>query len=320
MKAIGGYFELELAQRSSLPFADNAIYLNSGRTAFEYILLSLGHAAKVYLPYYTCDVVINKLRKHNIPFSFYSINTQLEIDKLIDLKADEYIIVNNYFGIKDEYIRSLAARYNGQMIVDNAQALYAKHYPETKAFYSPRKYVGIPDGGIAYCDVVPSITLEQDYSHERCAHLLKRIDVDSQCGYADFKAVSRELSTLPIRTMSKLTRTLLQSIDFESIKQKRRANFEMLHNALGDSNLLNIPHATTFECPMVYPYMTSKQGLREHLLKNNIFVATYWPNVLEWSKDKPSQAKLAEQILPLPIDQRYDKEDTNRIIQTIQTI
>jgi len=317
MKPIGGYFELELAQRTSLPFASDVFYLNSGRTAFEYILLSLEHIDKVYLPYYTCDVVIDKLRKHNIPFSFYKINADLECDTEITLKENEYIIANNYFGIKDEYIKSLADIYGNRLIIDNAQALYAPIIQNTLAFYSPRKFVGIPDGGVAYCNQA-SVTLEQDYSYNRCAHLLKRIDVDSQSGYADFKGVSKELSMLPVRSMSKLTHALLCSIDFETIKQKRKANFEMLHHVLKESNLLTIP--ATFACPMVYPYRTTNKELRQHLIKNNIFVATYWPNIIEWSHDVNSQVELAEQILPLPIDQRYTNDDMLQIIKTIHKL
>ncbi|MBQ2357959.1 MAG: hypothetical protein II395_04360, partial [Ruminococcus sp.] len=35
--------------------------------------------------------------------------------------------------------------------------------------------------------------------------------------------------------------------------------------------------------PMVYPYLAPIEGLREKLIENKVFVARYWPNVLDWT-------------------------------------
>ena len=64
------------------------------------------------------------------------------------------------------------------MIVDNAQALFAEPIQGVKSVYSPRKYVGIPDGGIAYIEAGLDINqYDRDVSYERCSHLLKRLDL-----------------------------------------------------------------------------------------------------------------------------------------------
>ena len=59
MKAIGGYFELELA--SGKEYHPKAIRLNSGRNAFEFIL-SNNTYKRIFLPYYTCDVLLQPLQ------------------------------------------------------------------------------------------------------------------------------------------------------------------------------------------------------------------------------------------------------------------
>ena len=69
---------------------------------------------------------------------------------------------------------------------------------------------------------------------------------------------------------------------------------------------------------MVYPYLTFKEGLRERLIENKIYIARYWPNVLEWSPQGSIDHILASQLLPIPIDQRYGEEEMKRIIQTIE--
>ena len=99
---------------------------------------SIGEVKGVYLPYYTCEVVLEPLKRLHIPWAFYHINAKFEIDDDINLKSGEYIVANNYFGIKDDYILGLVAKYGDHLIVDCAQALFAKPIPGVKCFYSTR--------------------------------------------------------------------------------------------------------------------------------------------------------------------------------------
>ena len=86
MNAIGGYFELELAKGEE--YHKDAIRLNTGRNAFEYILRAKAYK-KVYLPFYTCDVMLEPIKKLNIKYEFYSIRNNFELllsDKSFDIK------------------------------------------------------------------------------------------------------------------------------------------------------------------------------------------------------------------------------------------
>ncbi|WP_455607297.1 hypothetical protein [Bacteroides sp.] len=320
MKELGGYFSLELNQERIGTFHSQGIYLNSGRNALEYILLSLPKVKKIWVPYFTCDVLLEPLKKLNVPYSFYHINEQLELCENIQLDSDEYLLVTNYYGIKDEYICELALRYSSQLIVDNAQALFAEPIKEIKSIYSPRKYVGIPDGGIAYMDNGIDIhRFDIDVSYERCSHLLKRIELGAGAGYTDFKENSHKLQGQPIKRMSKLTRVLLGSIDFGYIRNKRRDNFKLLHECLSSTNRLLINDLESFSCPMVYPYYTSDCTLKKVLIENKVFVATYWPNVFEWCHEKSLEYKLANNIIAIPIDQRYSEREMEYICNIINT-
>lgn len=93
---IGGYFSLELNQREKNSFHSGGIYLNSGRNALEYILRSLPRISKLWIPYFTCDVVLEPLRKLDILYGFYHINEKLELCEDIQLEPDEYFLVTNY--------------------------------------------------------------------------------------------------------------------------------------------------------------------------------------------------------------------------------
>ena len=74
----------------------------------------------------------------------------------------------------------------------------------------------------------------------------------------------------------------------------------------------------SFNCPMVYPFMTDDESLRGRLIQNKVFVARYWPNVLDWCKNDDFEYKLVTQVIPLPIDQRYGEIEMNKIIEIIK--
>ena len=316
MKEIGGYFSLELSQIDNCPQTDG-VMVNSGRNALELVLRSIPRLSKVYIPYFTCDVVLEPFKKLSVPYTFYRLNTLLELEDEISLEEGEYILYTNYYGVKDTYVAFLEKNYQGRLIVDNAQALYAS--PTSKCIYSPRKFVGIPDGGIAYTDfLADNLSFEMDYSYDRCSHLLIRHDKGASEGYLPFKENSSKLKNLPIRKMSSLTCSLMSSIDFKDVKRKRILNFEYLHYHLGNSNHLPIDAFGKFECPLVYPYYTDDTLLKQHLISNKVFVATYWPNVLDWCTEDMAEFQMAQNIIAIPIDQRYGIENMNSIIEIIK--
>ena len=318
MRAIGGYFSLELPLVQGNYIHEKGIHLNSGRNALEYILRSLPDIRCIWIPYYTCEVVLEPLKKLDIPYHFYSVNEYLELTDEIELGKNEYLLFTNYFGIKDTYIKELASRYRERLIVDNAQAFFAEPIEGVKTVYSPRKFVGIPDGGIAYMENGFDLSgLELDISYNRCSHLLKRLDLGAEAGYTDFRENSCQLMNQPVKRMSNLTWNLLQGIDFDSVKKQRRENFKQLHEALSEINQLYISDIETFACPMVYPFYTSDDTLKKCLIENKIFVATYWPNVLNWCKEGMLEYKLASRVIAIPIDQRYGKENMKKIIKMI---
>lgn len=317
MRPIGGYFEWEFpANDDSFPHSDGVL-LNSGRHSLEYILLSLGQINHLYIPYYTCDVLLQPIERIGIPYSFYHINKDFTLSDDLELEGGECLIYTNYFGIMDEYCKKLVTRYGENLILDYAQAFYSQHIEDANTFYSPRKFVGIPDGGVAYTNKPIDIELQNDHSYDRCAHLLKRHDLQPMDGYNDFKESSHQIANSCLSKMSNLTQKLLSSLNYAAIMERRVTNFTFLHAHLSDSNFLQIPSLESFSCPMVYPYFTADTELRKRFINNQVFVATYWPNVLEWCKEGDLEYELCKKIIPIPIDQRYAEVDMKRILNII---
>ena len=311
MNSIGGYFGLEL--RTGGHYHPHAIKLNTSRNCLEYILKAKQYK-KIYIPYYTCQAMLEPIKKCNIDYEFYSINVQLEPVKEYHLSSDEVFLYTNYFGIKDETVEKLAGVYGKQLIVDNAHAFYSKPIAGIDTIYSARKFFGVADGGYLYTDTFlgHEEEFECDMSHNRMSHLLKRIELTAEQAYAEFIENDKSLEYNPIRKMSKLTERILAGVDYESIRKKRRENFMFLDAALKKDNLWHIdlsPDAV----PMVYPFY-NKLYLWEKLIANKIYVASYWPNVREWCNKNQIEYTLMNHIIPFPVDQRYGTEDLQHII------
>lgn len=66
---------------------------------------------------------------------------------------------------------------------------------------------------------------------------------------------------------------------------------------------------------MVYPLLPKEiTNLRQRLIANCIYVATYWPNV---AKAGSLEDILRKKLLPLPIDQRIYSTTITKIFEVI---
>lgn len=314
MDAIGGYFSLELPRHEE--YHKDAIKLNTGRNCLEYILRARKYK-KVFIPYYTCLAILEPFKKLGVSYEFYHIDIQLEIKGTFTLTSDEALLYTNYYGLKQRYVEKLAQKVGQKLIVDNTQAFYAKRIEGVDTFYTCRKFFGVPDGAYLYCDAKLDNHFEQDFSYERFSHLLKRIDLSAEEGFEDFRKADKELDNQPIRRMSKLTQRMMLSVDYETIAEQRRTNYEQIHNALGEFNNLTL-QMDKDAVPLVYPFLAPINGIHDLLIENRFFVACYWPNVLDWMTRDDVEYLLAYQAQPLPIDQRYADEDLGRLIMLIK--
>lgn len=313
MKSIGGYFELETSLLGN--YYPEAISLNTARNAFEYVL-RIRKYKKVYLPYFTCEVMLEPLKKLNIDYEFYCINRDLEpVFDYTTITAEDGFLYTNYFGLKDKFIDKLVVS-TSNLIIDNAQSFFSDPVDKIDTIYSARKFFGVSDGAYLFCDKQLVKELEVDISYARMSHLLRRADTNAEDGYVDFCSNDASLSNHSIKQMSNLTRKVLNSINYDQVKTKRVENFQYLHKFLKDKNLLEIK-VSNEQVPLVYPFWTKDLSLKKKLLDYKIYCATYWPNVLEWCDEDSLEVQLTNELVNLPIDQRYDLGDMKNILKYV---
>lgn len=298
MKEIGGYFGLE--QFVGNEYYKDLIAVNNARNALLYVLKAR-KINKLYIPYFLCESVSGMCDREGYWYEYYHIGVDFLpiFDK--KLSENEYLYVVNYYGqIDNDKIIELKNKY-GNIIVDNVQAFFQKPIKGIDTVYSCRKFFGVPDGGYVATDCRLDEELETDVSKDRMKHILGRYEGNASDYYREFKDNDTSFKTIPLRYMSKLTHNLLGVIDYERIIQKRNENYAFLAEKLRKNNRLqlNTPIAS-----YAYPfYCENGMEVKKKMAEKGIYVATLWPNVLDM--ESSIEKDFAENILPLPIDQRY---------------
>lgn len=312
---MGGFFELELPEYGNFPYPESpcCAYVSSGRAAFECLLLNRPRPERIWIPRFICDTVLQAPQRLNIPVARYEINKQLE-PILPPAGENDLILLVNYFGLSN--LAPSVARLPGRCIVDATTALYTPPLPGVPTFYSPRKFCGVADGGVA-CATEPLNILPQEtaLSTRNSLYLLERLENGADAALPASELAENALSAPPCR-MSMLTRRLLSSVDFSAAAARRLENYATLHQALKELNHLALPDAPV-HAPMCYPLMCGIPGLRDTLIDAGIALPLYWPEVIEATHATDPANKLARRLLPLPLDQRYTKKDMNALIRLI---
>jgi hypothetical protein len=247
------------------------------------------------------------------------VNEQLEVDANTRTGIDDWLLYVNYFGICNNQVAQLLQRLSpDQVVLDFSQSFFSRPASDALAtIYSPRKFFGVPDGGLLISRIPVSHPETQDTgSFGRISHLMRRLGDSPEAGYAEYQHAEESLAECEPKQMSKLTERILSSIDFDSVSKKRRENFLFLHKELGKDNQLSVD-ASSITAPLCYPLLTGDSGLRGKLINKRIFISTYWTDAISRISDEWTE-KLVRNLLPLPIDQRYEQNDMERLLSVIQ--
>ena len=305
----GGYFSLELAQGREF-FQNNRDYYvrryNSARSAICRAIYDSG-AEKVWLPYYLCPSVKEFLDKEEIKYSLYHIDRDF-LPKELKVKENEIVLWVNYFGmISEEKYQKIHQMYH-KVIFDNTQAFFEKPNAGAYNVYSCRKFFGVSDGAylIAKFSKNDEI-LMTSRTIDSARFLLESIETSTNDCYMQSLENERRIEQEGIRTMSKITRRILDSIDYEYIAIRRKRNFEVINNYLKAYNLFHFDFMPNV--PMFYPFLTLNCDLRERLICRKIYVPQLWKAVAEDQNSNEWERFLSQNLVVLPIDQRYTEED-----------
>lgn len=315
-----------------LPASTHSVIRMVNARSALWLLAKATRSSRVWVPSYICQSVVDGFTAADAQVRFYSVSEQLRcIDDawLTHVRPGDLVLRVHYFGFRnaDPVVQAASAR--GARVVDDAAQALLTGDVGTHAeivVYSPRKFVGVPDGGyLVYRDgALPLTQPSQDPPDAWW-----RGSLASVVGRRDFEAGSENRSwqdrfqesehSAPIGAfaMSSLSRVLLEgAIDFESIRAQRRKNFAVLVELLREHAMFQeLPDSTV---PLGFPVrLAHRDAVRRSLFAQQIFPAVHWPLPGTLPDGNERSRQLSESILTLPSDQRYNESDMHRIASAL---
>lgn len=353
--SIGGAFELDLKDvvgaTAPPPLPTGTESVTSGRTALSLVaqrLQSAGFGGRWLVPAYLCPSVLQPLREARVEIELYGVGTQLQPDAGLLLRTIErdppaVLLVIDYFGFPPADADALSALRDACTIVEDCVHGSLLELPDPAAgrigdvaFTSFRKYLPLPDGGVlvgSSGDSLPPAAIAAVAPHLLGQLLRGAFGAGELSGdhieRAFLDLLARGDRTLdgrvPYEAMSEVSRTLLARIDLPEVAERRRRNFRALASLLAP----DARWAPLFDClpagvsPLVYPlriFGGRRDAVRAALAAQRIYCPVHWVLPAEIDRARfPDEHRLADEILGLPIDQRYEEEHMKRSASAFAT-
>lgn len=330
---------------------EDTIFLDSGRSAIKLALKLVDNVKKrVMLPMYTCESVINPFLKEDFFISYYPINKDFTInlddfEKLIKITKPHVVLLHSFFGFDSlENIKTIISELRNKGIIiieDLTHNLFSVNDRTNADFYigSIRKWCGLPDGGflkINNTSFKNKINLNfkpnSNFVEMRlAAQTLKRkyvksLNISYKNEYLSLFKKSEQLINRQqdIYGMSEYSRNRIMGIDFNKYNQIRRDNYNFLYQKLNNTNNLILPFSEIFteEVPLYFPIFlhNNRDTFQQFMINNNIFLPIIWPKptMLNGILLNKSVLSIYQEILCIPIDFRYNKNELERITYLLE--
>jgi dTDP-4-amino-4,6-dideoxygalactose transaminase len=294
-------------------FLNNLVFTSNARAAWEHILFSMKNASiqpNVLMPSYIGYTdregsgVFDPVEAQNADAGFYKLNEDLSIDidnfkMLVATKKFNAALIIHYFGFcrnDMEDIKSICKENNIILVEDCAHAFHL-HEKESLlgkygdfSFYSLHKYLPTTSGGVLKSNT--SVVINSSLPEE------KRINQQDLEHYA----------------MS----------DFNMIAQKRRANYEIYENNIGQFSDVKIMYKLEEgDIPQTFPILIKnrkREKLYFYLMEREApTTALYYRLISQINSEKfPLSHEISHEILNLPVHQDTNEKDVLFICDLIK--
>ena len=343
---LGSEYNLSLSQ---LTIRDNNIFnylakyaflffFDSGRSALKHIASNLDSEDEILMPEFICDSVIDCFWNESIKYYRlnYDFTINLESLESIITKKTRVIFIMHYFGGLQSHdtlmqIDSIAKENNIIIIEDTTHSIFTKS--DTIGDYqvcSIRKWMPIPSGGVLYSNndklkAFSSIQYDICSDNTRAYGMILKdmfLNQKLDCNTAYrrvFAECEKQLDMQKeIYKMSDFAHFIASCIDVSDIYKSRRDNYVLLRKGLIKKGLYPVVKLDKIDCPFVLPIRIRKRNtFRSYLIDHNIYCAVHWPFNASKTTRRPFAYDCAQELISLPIDQRYGEADINYMLDVI---
>lgn len=328
-------------------------YTDYGRTAISLLYTYLKETVtKVLLPSYICDSVIHAFPQEQVVF--YELQDDFVVDEqaLVALiQTNDYdgsiFYINHYFGKIQpidmlERIQELCKKHRMIIIEDTTQSIFSKI--QTIGDYcicSLRKWMPIPDGAVIYSQKKLPVewgNIEHAKASAKIeAMILKKFFLAQNTFYKSLKneekinEIYRQIFVTEenridekdrVYAISDISAFLLRCMDISLIGKRRKENYIFLQEQL-KNNGLSLYGQGNFRNEYV-PYVAlmqmrkdNRDDFRKYLMEHRIYCAVHWPVTNKEQKQCFHVNEWTENLISLPIDQRYDAKEMQYLSEMI---
>jgi dTDP-4-amino-4,6-dideoxygalactose transaminase len=326
------------------------VWLSTGRSAIKFVIKTIeerkpGLKKIAVLPSFTCDTVFEPFIKAGYEVFYYPIEKDLTTTSNAILKTvfdhdASIVLFHRYFGFDTldgnvdkmcEALRSLG-KYS---IEDCTQCLYSD-IPRAKSDFtvgSIRKWIGTPDGGFAVCrdgefkDKPKETDLKLEKAKVKASYAKYRFLFLHEGDKSEMLSMYREAEDILDKqggfyAISEMSEKVQANLNKADLIKKRRENFSILNcsltNAVKPVFALGINDK---EVPLYFPILVEdRTSLQKYLVSNAIYAPVVWPKDEAQFAQCDGAENAYQHLLCIPIDQRYDADDMNRIVKVINNL
>lgn len=343
---VGGNFCEELTKGNQrIEDSERVLWFDTGRSAIRCLLDLLGdRIERVMLPQYVCESMLKPFIEKRYQIIYYPINTNFQLiredfEQLLKAESPQLVLVQAYFGVDTlcedrAFLKELSSQ--GIIVVEDITHSLLADYWRSGADYmvgSLRKWCSIPDGGVLIKESNNGKEHQRVGLHleENSKFLDTRLAAQNEkrkfLGTEDQLSDKGKFISLfdksesildeqkKYYTMSVYTRERIISVDWQGMSNVRRANYCILEEALENTDGIEIcfPHLKSNTVPLYFPVFIDKAKrnfLRNSMREQDILLPVIWP-VSSFLNNRISMtvAKIYDEILAVPCDQRYTAEE-----------
>ena len=326
-RLIGGFFGLELPEAlggfiSLWDVPARPAFANA-RSALA-ALVEATAPPKVWLPAYICAEMADAVPAGKL--AFYPVGDGLTPDIGVlesSARPGDLVLAVNFFGRAParEFLDFVGQRTDLVVVEDCAHSIDTGvpawgHW----RLFSPRKLMGVPDGGLLIPSrpqtIIPT-GLASEFDMAIFEAALRRFEDEEETRNASWHAANQARESagqISNRRMSRLSRTLLGLLDPGPVIRRRKENFAALQERLAQFAFLKdrVPAYVPFGFP-VRVDSRRRHGILSALSARGIFAACHWNDLPSPAGMFPAEHQLAAELITLPCDQRYGPEDMAQV-------
>lgn len=321
-------------------------WLRSGREALYLVALNLNqdnNQPVVLMPAYCCHSMVDPFEKAGWKVVYYRLNEDLTVDLqyifalLVSIKPSAVLTMNFYGSASTRAaLDTIKTEFPVCICIEDFSHCtfsFSEIYNEQVDYYvtSIRKSVGVCDGSViiskAVLDESSVENNETEFMHARrdCQKLKAKYAYSQDATqknifFPELRTQEGELDNFNgVHIISKSGREMLKVLNGGMIRYARQQNMKHILYLLGDK-VESIPgierclDGAPFSLPIL---VKNRDEVQQKLAKRGVYAPVLWPICDEARAICPVSARMADEMLSIPIDQRYNYDDIEDIAKIV---